>query len=289
MLNAISFDTNMLLGLAVDVLAVAVLLLFLVVGAKRGAIKMTTGVVCFIGTFILAFLLVTPVTKLVIQTTSLDEKLMSSLESPIAGKLPNSYTTLFYADLDSDSTTADTLAFDKDGNAAPYEELFSDTDGTSKILQILNVQKLIKPMVEDTLADGDIDHVYLVDAITFSLSTVIIIGITFIALLIILRIAIGILMRLLSKGAKSLYVVHFLDRFAGATLGLVLGVAVVLVLITLAQVLQDLSFMAPVMAAMSRSYLVKFVMDNNFLYGLIMNQLNLDELLAKLFPGGQSA
>jgi hypothetical protein len=42
---------------------------------------MTTGLVSFIGTIVLAILLVSPVTKLVIQSTSLDDKLMSALES----------------------------------------------------------------------------------------------------------------------------------------------------------------------------------------------------------------
>lgn len=288
MLNAISFDTNMLLGLAVDVLAVVILLLFLVVGAKRGALKMTTGLVTFIGTFIAAILLFTPVTKLVIQSTSLDDKLMSALESPIASKLPGSYDTLYYNDLDGDPATPDELVCDKNNVATPFDQLFDGSDGTSKILKILNVQKLIRPMVEKTLAQGDVDHIYLVDAITFSLATLIITAGVFVVLLILIRIILGIVMRLLSKGAKSLYVVHFLDRLSGAVLGLVFGAVIVLVLITLVQVTQNLSFMAPVMEAASRSYLVKFIMENNFLYALVMNQLNFNELLAKLFPGGQA-
>jgi uncharacterized membrane protein required for colicin V production len=288
MFNAISFDTNMLLGLAVDVLAVVILLLFLVVGAKRGAIRMTTGLVSFIGTIVLAILLVSPVTKLVIQSTSLDDKLMSALESPIASKLPGSYDTLYYTDLDGDPSTPDELVCDKNNVATPYDQLFDGADGTSKILKTLNIQKFIKPMVEKTLAEGNVDHIYLVDAITFSLATVIITCGVFIVLMILLRIIIGILMRLLSKGAKSLYVIHFLDKFTGAILGIVFGAVIVLVLITLVQIMQNLSFMSPVMEAVSRSYLVKFVMDNNFLYALLMNQLNFDELLAKLFPGGQA-
>lgn len=283
LLNAVNFDTNMLIGLAIDVLLVATLLLFAVVGAKKGIIKMSFGLITAIAVLAGSILLVSPVSKVLIDNTNLDNKIMSSIEGPIASKLPGSYDSLYYLDLDNNPETPDELVCDKDGTPMPYEYIFEGT-----IYQKFGLQKLIKPMVENALDNGDSDHIYLVDAITFSISSIIIMVVTFVVLLILLRIILAILMKLLSKAIASLYVAHFLDKFLGLVFGLALGAVVLIALITVVQIIQNVSFMEPVMTAIDRSYLTKFIMENNFVYTLLVQKANLQGMLTKLFPGTQS-
>lgn len=281
LINAIAFDTNMLIGLAIDALLVAILLLFAVVGAKKGIIKMAFGLVTVVAVFALSLWLVSPISNLLIKNTNLDEKLMQSLEEPISSKLPGSYTTLYYFDLDSNSETPDELVCDKDGTPMPYDRIFEGT-----VLDTFGLSKLIKPMIERSLEDTD--HVYLVSAITFSIASIIILTVTLIVLLILIRIIFAILTKLLSKAVASLYIAHFFDRFVGMIFGLALGAVVGLVLVTIVQLMQNMSFMEPVMTAVQRSYITKFVMDNNFAYTFIVQKVNLQSILTKLFPGSGS-
>ncbi|MDD3946289.1 MAG: CvpA family protein [Clostridia bacterium] len=283
LLNAVSFDTNMLIGLAIDVLLVATLLLFAVVGAKKGIVKMSLGLITAVAVLGLSIWLVSPVSKLIIDGTKLDNQLMSALEQPIGAKLPGSYTTLFYDDYDNDPETPDQLLCDKDGTAMPYEYIFEGT-----VYEKFNLHKLIKPMIEDALQNEEVDHIYLVDAITFSISSIIIMAGTFIVLLILLRIIMAILMKLLRKAISSLYVAHFLDKLLGFAFGLAMGAVIVVVVVTLVQIMQNMTFMEPVMTAIDRSYLTKFVMQNNFIYTYIVEKINLQNILTKLFPGSQS-
>jgi len=201
LLSAVNFDTNMLIGLAVDVLVVALLLLFAVVGAKKGIIKMSFGLITMVAVFLGSLLLVSPVSKVLINNTNLDNQLMSALERPIGTKLPGSYSFVYYHDLDNDPETPDELVIDKDNIPMPYDYVFEGT-----IYQQFGLHKLMRPMVENTLKNGDSDRIYLVDAITFSIASIIIMAATFIVLIIVLRIIMAILMRLLKKsGGKPVY------------------------------------------------------------------------------------
>lgn len=283
LINAVNFDTNMLIGLAIDVILVAVLLLFVVIGAKKGFVKMTLGLVVSLAVLVGSIVLVTPITKVLIDNTNLDNQLMSAINDPIAAKLPGSYTTLYYYDLDGDPETEDELVCDKDGSPMPYDLVF---DGT--VYQKFNLHKLIKPMVESALKNGDNDHIYLVDALTFSIASIIITSATFVVLLIVLRIILAIIMKLLSKAVSSLYVAHFFDKLLGAVFGLAMGAVIVIVIITLVQLFQNVAFMEPVITAIDRSYLTKLAMDNNFVYTLIVQKLNFQSILTKLFPGSVS-
>ncbi len=283
LLSAVNFDTNMLIGLAVDVLVVALLLLFAVVGAKKGIIKMSFGLITMVAVFLGSLLLVSPVSKVLINNTNLDNQLMSALERPIGTKLPGSYSFVYYHDLDNDPETPDELVIDKDNIPMPYDYVFEGT-----IYQQFGLHKLMRPMVENTLKNGDSDRIYLVDAITFSIASIIIMAATFIVLIIVLRIIMAILMRLLKKAVASLYIAHFLDRFFGLIFGLALGAVFILAAITLIQVFQNASFMEPVITALNRSYLTKFVMDNNFVYAYIVDKIDFRSILSKLFPGNQA-
>lgn len=283
LINAVNFDTNMLIGLAIDVILVAVLLLFVVIGAKKGFVKMTLGLVVSLAVLVGSIVLVTPITKVLIDNTNLDNQLMSAINDPIAAKLPGSYTTLYYYDLDGDPETEDELVCDKDGSPMPYDLVF---DGT--VYKKFNLHKLIKPMVESALKNGDNDHIYLVDALTFSIASIIITSATFVVLLIVLRIILAIIMKLLSKAVSSLYVAHFFDKLLGAVFGLAMGAVIVIVIITLVQLFQNVAFMEPVITAIDRSYLTKLAMDNNFVYTLIAQKLNFQNILTKLFPGSVS-
>lgn len=283
LINAVNFDTNMLIGLAIDVILVAVLLLFVVLGAKKGFIKMTLGLIVSLVVLVGSIVLVTPITKVVIDNTNLDNQLMSAISDPIAAKLPGSYTTLYYYDLDGDPETADELVCDKDGSPMPYDLVFEGT-----VYEKFNLQKLIKPMVESALKNGDNDHIYLVDALTFSIASIIITSATFVILLIVLRIVLAIIIKLLSKAVSSLYVAHFLDKLLGGVFGLAMGVVIVAVIITLIQLFQNVAFIEPVITAIDRSYLTKLAMDNNFIYTLIAQKLNFQNILTKLFPGSVS-
>ena len=71
---------------------------------------------------------------------------------------------------------------------------------------------------------------------------------------------------------------HFLDKLLGGVFGFVLGAFIILMILTLLQLMLKLAFMEPVQNFLDKSYIVKFLMDKNFLYTLVTKYVYIDKV-----------
>ena len=68
----------------------------------------------------------------------------------------------------------------------------------------------------------------------------------------------------------------------GGVFGLAMGALFVLIILTIVQLLSQLSFMAPVNEFISNTFVTKFLMENNFLYDFLIKSVNLGDLMGSL-------
>ena len=273
-------------SIVVDVVVVALVVLILVLGVKRGFVRSCVGLVSAVAVLAGAILLTSPVTGLITAGTDWDGQIAESLESPIAEKLPNAYATVYYTDYDNDVNTDVELVYKIDGEAHPFDEVFNDNG----VIKRLGLVKLIRPAVENLLhaqaeeenvaLDNYNNTINLIDGVTAPIATAILTVAVFFALIIILWIVLWILLKIFKKISSTIYIAHFLDKMLGGIFGLVMGVLVVLIILTILQVLSPLSFMEPVNNFLEETVVTKFVMDNNFLYRFLADSINIESLMS---------
>ena len=271
-----------------DLVLVAIIVLMVMIGIKRGLVKTCVGLISTILVIVVAIAAVNPVTNLIIVGTEWDDDVRTSLESPLADKLPNAYAKVYYFDLNEDGEKE--LVYEMDGIKAPFEEIFKE----NAVLDFINVAGLLTDSVDGLLQENaennpeiadykdQTNTIDFIDGVTTPLTSIIFTGICFILLLIVSRIVIALLFKLLKKLVSSLYIVHFVDKMLGGVFGLAMGALFVLVLVTVIQILSQLAFMDAISEFMSKTIVTKFLMENNFLYDFLINSINLGELMGSL-------
>lgn len=263
-----------MIGILIDIAIVLIVVLCLVLGVKRGFIKTIKGFLTAVIIVVLTVVTVTPFTNLIITATEWDNQLAGVLETNLASSVPNAYASIYTYDLNEDGT--EELIYEINNQKSDFSTIFDDS-----VIKFLGLAKIIKPMVETKLAAAGVGaSIYLIDVLTETLTQYILMSIAFIVLGILFKIAFVILFKVLDKLRGELYVMHFLDKTLGAIMGLLLGCVVGLVAITIVQFMSPLSFMTSVNGYIEQTSVVKFVMDNNFLYTFIQQNLNLDSLRA---------
>lgn len=272
MINAINL--NNLFGILIDVVAVMIIIIALVAGAKKGLIKMCCGFISSVIVLVVAIMAASPLTGVIVSNTTWDNALADTLEVSISPQLPEPNLVISYHDFGDGNGAV--LAFQDSEGYHVYDEIFNN----KTLYKSLSLHKIIRPAIVNSLKTAD--SVYLIKAITSSISTLIILVATFFALLIAAKIVISILFHLLKKAVSSLYIMHFFDRFTGAVFGIAIGLVVILVILTVLQILETYAFMDPVNLAIEKSYLTKFAAEHNYLYKLIADRINISELLAKI-------
>lgn len=273
-------------SILVDVVIVALVVLIIVLGVKRGFVRSIVGLVSAVAVLAGAIMLTSPVTGLITAGTDWDKQIAESLESPIAEKLPNAYATVYYTDYDNDVNTDVELVYKIDGEEHPFDEIFNG----NAVIKQLGLAKLVRPAVEKLLhaqaeeeniaLDNFNNTINLIDGVTTPIATAILTVAVFFALLIVLWIVLWILLKIFKKVVSRIYIAHFLDKMLGGIFGLVMGVLVVLIILTVIQVLSPLSFMEPVNNFLSETVVTKFVMDNNFLYRFLAESINIESLMS---------
>lgn len=271
-----------------DLVLVAIIVLMIMIGIKRGLVKTCVGLISTILVIVVAIVAVNPVTNLIIVGTEWDDDVRTSLESPLADKLPNAYAKVYYFDLNEDGEKE--LVYEMDGIKAPFEEIFKE----NAVLDFINVAGLLTDSVDGLLQENaennpeiadykdQTNTIDFIDGVTTPLTSIIFTGICFILLLIVSRIVIALLFKLLKKLVSSLYIIHFVDKMLGGVFGLAMGALFVLVLVTVIQILSQLAFMDAISEFMSKTIVTKFLMENNFLYDFLINSINLGELMGSL-------
>ena len=271
-----------------DLVLVAIIVLMVMLGIKRGLVKTCVGLVSTILVIVVAVVAVSPVTNLIIVGTDLDETVSESLESPLADKLPNAYAKVYYYDLNEDGEKE--LIFEVDNKKANFEDIFKE----NAVLDFINVAGLLTDSVDELLQENaelnpeiedykdQTNTIDFIDGVTTPLVSIIFTAVVFILLLIVTRIVIALLFKLLKKLISSLYIVHFVDKMLGGIFGLAMGALFVLILLTLVQLLSQLAFMEVINEFMDKTIVTKFLMENNFLYDFLLNSVNLGELMGSL-------
>lgn len=275
-------------SIIVDIVLVAIVVITIFLGVKRGFVKSLVGLVSTAIIIAVAVLATSPLTQLIVAGTNLDDQLAETLEQPLAEKLPNAYATVYYTDYDNDPVTDVELVYKIDGEEHLFNEIFDD----NAIIKQLGLVKLIRPSVEKILEQQaqneniDLDDysntISFVDGVTVPIATAIITVIVFIALLIVTKIVLWILLKIFKKIVSRLYIAHFIDRMLGGIFGLAMGALLVLILLTILQLLSPLSFMEPVNDFLDKSVVTKFLMDNNILYRFVSEKIDLESIMSKI-------
>lgn len=275
-------------SIIVDIVLVAIVVITIFLGVKRGFVKSLVGLVSTAIIIAVAVLATSPLTQLIVAGTNLDDQLAETLEQPLAEKLPNAYATVYYTDYDNDPVTDVELVYKIDGEEHLFNEIFDD----NAIIKQLGLVKLIRPSVEKILEQQaqneniDLDDysntISFVDGVTVPIATAIITVIVFIALLIVTKIVLWILLKIFKKIVSRLYIAHFIDKMLGGIFGLAMGALLVLILLTILQLLSPLSFMEPVNDFLDKSVVTKFLMDNNILYRFVSEKIDLESIMSKI-------
>lgn len=275
-------------SIIVDIVLVAIVVITIFLGVKRGFVKSLVGLVSTAIIIAVAVLATSPLTQLIVAGTNLDDQLAEALEQPLAEKLPNAYATVYYTDYDNDPVTDVELVYKIDGEEHLFNEIFDD----NAIIKQLGLVKLIRPSVEKILKQQaqneniDLDNysntISFVDGVTVPIATAIITVIVFIALLIVTKIVLWILLKIFKKIVSRLYIAHFIDKMLGGIFGLAMGALLVLILLTILQLLSPLSFMEPVNDFLDKSVVTKFLMDNNILYRFVSEKIDLESIISKI-------
>ena len=275
-------------SIIVDIVLVAIVVITIFLGVKRGFVKSLVGLVSTAIIIAVAVLATSPLTQLIVAGTNLDDQLAETLEQPLAEKLPNAYATVYYTDYDNDPVTDVELVYKIDGEEHLFNEIFDD----NAIIKQLGLVKLIRPSVEKILEQQaqneniDLDDysntISFVDGVTVPIATAIITVIVFIALLIVTKIVLWILLKIFKKIVSRLYIAHFIDKMLGGIFGLAMGALLVLILLPILQLLSPLSFMEPVNDFLDKSVVTKFLMDNNILYRFVSEKIDLESIMSKI-------
>ena len=100
----------------------------------------------------------------------------------------------------------------------------------------------------------------------------------FIVLAIVVRLLLWLILLLLRKITQRVYLAYFLDKTLGGVLGLALGAVIVWIILTIIQLLSGMSFMTAVNETLDGTTVTKMIMDNNFLYELLSQFIDLSSI-----------
>lgn len=273
------------IGIIIDIAVVAIILIVAIIGIKRGFVKTLVGLLSIVITLAAAIFLTQPVAGLVADSTEWDTSLRTELANAIADSLPNSNANVIYDNLDGDPETDLELAFVPEGSnePAPLSEVFGDNflwglipdsllEGAAA--DILTEQAL----AEDIELDSAINTVPLLNVVSQAFVNVIFLVGAFIVLAIVVRLLLWLILLLLRKLTQRVYLAYFLDKTLGGVLGLALGAVIVLIILTIIQLLSGMSFMTAVNETLDGTTVTKMIMDNNFLYELLSQFIDLSSI-----------
>lgn len=273
------------IGIIIDIAVVAIILIVAIIGIKRGFVKTLVGLLSIVITLAAAIFLTQPVAGLVADNTEWDTSLRTELANAIADSLPNSNANVIYDNLDGDPETDLELAFVPEGSnePAPLSEVFGDNFLWGLIPDSLLEGAAADMLTEQALAedielDSAINTVPLLNVVSQAFVNVIFLVGAFIVLAIVVRILLWLILLLLRKITQRVYLAYFLDKTLGGVLGLALGAVIVLIILTIIQLLSGMSFMTAVNETLDGTTVTKMIMDNNFLYELLSQFIDLSSI-----------
>lgn len=269
-------------GIILDVAVVVITVLLLIFGIWRGMYKLIFGLVSALLAIVLTVLCVSPVSTLIVDKTTLDERLSSAIDQPLSTALPNGDVVIQLLDLDGDGNATE-LGFVVEGEQHPFSDLLA---GTPYSMLSSVVESAVKGRVTEESSE-----VTFRAALSASLTAYIIMAIVFILLLIIFSILVALIMKLIKKFVTHTYLGHFIDKLLGAVLGLAIAAVIIFGALAIIRTLGTYEWIIPVNNLIESSTLTKILYENNFLYTFIVDRVDLKGLIDRIIEstGGGSS
>lgn len=263
-------------GIILDLIVAVIVIMLLLFGIWRGAYKLIFGLVSSLLAIVLTVLLVSSATQLVISSTTIDDRIQTSIDSGIRAKIPNANVTIRLYDLNGDGAK-DELGYEIDGEVKAFDTLLK---GTPYSIFSGTVEGMIKGSIE-----GE-QEVVFATVLVATLVGYIMLAITFVVLLIIFEIVTKAIMHILKKFITKTYFGHFVDKLLGAVLGLTIAGILIYGSLAVIKFLGTYAFIIPTNQLIEESTITKWLFNNNFLYNLLVSSFNvkgiIDSILAKI-------
>jgi len=267
-------------GIILDIILVVIVVLLLIFGIWRGMYKLIFGLVSALLAVVLTVVLMSTVTNVIVEKTTLDERLVAVLDEPLGNAVPNGDVTISYLDTNDDGE-GDTLGYvDAEGNQHPLADLFA---GTPYALFGGVVASVVSTQVEMG------QEVVFKDALTATVVGYILSAIVFIALLIVFTLLVKLLMYLLKKFVTHTYLGHFLDKLLGAVLGLAIAAIIIWGSLAIIRLLGTYEWIIPVNELISTSTLTKFLFEQNYLYTFLVSTMDIKAIIDNIISTIMSA
>lgn len=273
-------------GIILDVIIVVVAVLLLIFGIWRGMYKLIFGLVSSLLAIALTIILVGTVTGFLVEKTTLDERLTTALSSPINKAFPNGDVMISLYDIDGDGTAAELGYTAEDGAVHPLNDLFA---GTNYSL----FGGVLSKVIAGQVSEGT--EISFVNALSATVVGYIITAAVFIILLIVFAILVKLLMLLIKKFVTRTYLGHFINKFVGAILGLVIAAVIIWGFLAVVRLLSTYEWIIPVNNLIETSTLTKILYQHNYLYDFLVDRINIkgiiDSIIAKAgsMSGGSSS
>lgn len=272
------------MGIVIDIVVIALIILMVILGIKRGFVKSLFGLLSIVIALAAAIFLTAPVADAVAANTEWDEDLRQELATSIADTLPNSEASVRYVYVDGSEDPVLVYIPEDTNEQAEFSEILS----SGGLWSIMPESWLNEAATDMLNAQAEADEIDLDDPTNFvsfrevtsqALVNVIYSVAGFIVVFIAARVLIWLLLLLLRKVVRNVYIAYFVDKMLGGIIGLALGLVIVLVLLTILQLMGEMSFMAEVNELLESTTITRLLMENNFLYELIAENVDLSGLL----------
>lgn len=272
------------MGIVIDIVVIALIILMVILGIKRGFVKSLFGLLSIVIALAAAIFLTAPVADAVAANTEWDEDLRQELATSIADTLPNSEASVRYVYVDGSEDPVLVYIPEDTNEQVEFSEILS----SSGLWSIMPKSWLNEAATDMLNAQAEADEIDLDDPTNFvsfrevtsqALVNVIYSVAGFIVVFIAARVLIWLLLLLLRKVVRNVYIAYFVDKMLGGIIGLALGLVIVLVLLTILQLMGEMSFMAEVNELLESTTITRLLMENNFLYELIAENVDLSGLL----------
>ncbi|MCL2630002.1 MAG: hypothetical protein FWD49_00590 [Firmicutes bacterium] len=282
-------DTNLVVGIVIDLIAGLVILSALLVGVKKGFVNQLRGLVATIIIIVIATFCVGPLTNFVTPKTNIDDKISLALANPLSGaiELENSgQISLYYVVNESENSLGEKvigLVWDDNGERRPFSTLVEkhakDASMINKNIYEVVLNNIVAPRAElalkaeaeanESASSGAEKSLFVIDVLSDTITYYIFCAVFFIILSIIFQILWFSLYKLLKKAISHLYVAHFLNKALGVVVGAVIGFLVVLIINTVLLVLTNLFGVDVIATGLENTYIMKQISEINFIYQAI--------------------
>ena len=217
------------MGIIVDIILIAIIILNIFIGYKKGLIKVVFNIFAFFIAIVVSLILFKPVSNIIINNTEIDDKIREKILSV------NNY------DEESEST-----ADKKEEDKKTFIEKYIET-------KIAEAGKEAKKKAVETAAD----------AISIKATEII----TGLILFIIIRIAL-ILLGFLTDTLSNIPIIKQFNEIGGIIYGLAKGVIIIYLLLTIIFIVSSMKENNIVTEAINNSYITKLLYENNPIIGL---------------------